>query len=152
MDVLGDEFGFLPFEEVSAARSFGPAIDPVRAFGPLTRRFEHVVWASSPSGRPSRPTDQDSPTAVAADSDLAQLFVEVQCLTHCEYYQHPDDLSYACSIYDETVVIELNDGSGFVPAVVVSDDEAVLSWAEQTFERYRSEAELIGPNEFLGSS
>jgi predicted transcriptional regulator len=40
-------------------------------------------------------------------------------------------------------MLELNDGTGVVPAVVTSDDEAVLRWAERTFERYKHEAEPI---------
>jgi len=85
----------------------------------------------------------DSLEVVAADPEMAAGFRDLYELTPHELYRHPDELPYSLSIYDETVVLELNDGTGVVPAVVTSDDEAVLRWAERTFERYKHEAEPI---------
>ena len=90
----------------------------------------------------------DSLDAIAADSDMAHGFREVADRASCKYYYHPDEWLYALSIFGEMVVLELNDGQGAVPATVISDDEEVLTWAEDTFEQYRSEAELIDPSSF----
>ena len=46
------------------------------------------------------------------------------------------------------VVLQLLDDQGFVPAIVTSDDEAVLAWAERTFERYKREAEPLDVDAF----
>jgi predicted transcriptional regulator len=49
---------------------------------------------------------------------------------------------------DDVVGFELNDGRGFVPAFVETDDEAVLSWAERTYEGYRRESEPLTVDAF----
>ena len=90
----------------------------------------------------------DSLETVLDDPDMVALFRRIQALTSTDYYRHPGDRSATFSIFDETVVIELSDGSGFVPAILVTDDEAVLAWAEEVFERCRREAEPIVPGAF----
>ena len=90
----------------------------------------------------------DSLDAIAADSDMAHGFREVADRTSCKYYYHPDEWLYALSIFGETVVLELNDGQGAVPATVISDDEEVLAWAEERFERYRNEADPLDTDVF----
>lgn len=90
----------------------------------------------------------DSPEVVAADPDLAAGFQDTYELSSSEYYRHPSELLYSVSIYDQTVVLGLIDGSGFIPASFTSDDPEVLAWAEDTFERYKSEAESIDADMF----
>ena len=90
----------------------------------------------------------DSLETVAADPELAAALARILELSHTTCYRHPGEFPCTLTICDGTVAIELNDGSGFVPAVVISDDEAVVAWAVDVFERHKQEAEPIDPAVF----
>lgn len=52
------------------------------------------------------------------------------------------------TIVDGVVLLELTGHEGVGSALIESDDEAVVAWAEETFERYRSEAEPVDADVF----
>lgn len=64
------------------------------------------------------------------------------------YHYDGDTSMVTLGLNDDTVGFELNDGRGFVPAFVESDDEAVRSWAERTYARYRRAAEPVDADAF----
>ena len=68
--------------------------------------------------------------------------------TGFDLYLYDGSASITLSLFDNTVGFELNDGSGFVPAFIETDDEAVLEWAEETYEQYKREAEPLDFNAF----
>ena len=65
-------------------------------------------------------------------------------------YLYRGDTSLPCiGLYDDVVGFELNDGRGFVPGFVETDDEIVLAWAERIYERYKRESEPLGADAFV---
>jgi predicted transcriptional regulator len=88
--------------------------------------------------------------SVRSDPDMSRWLRKIPEFDHieCGYFRYEDDLSYGLAIADGTVVLQLLDDQGFVPAIVTSDDEAVLAWAERTFERYKREAEPLDVDAF----
>lgn len=68
-----------------------------------------------------------------------------------DLYRYDGETSMPClGLYDRTVGLELNDGRGFVPAFVESDDETALEWAERTYERFRRASTPVAPDGFAG--
>jgi predicted transcriptional regulator len=61
---------------------------------------------------------------------------------------HDDDFPVRLGIYDETVGLALNDGRGFVPALIESDDETILRWAEEIYSRFRDESRPLDESAF----
>lgn len=59
-----------------------------------------------------------------------------------------DDFSYVLQIVDDRVGIGLVDTEQNPQGFVLSDDEAVLTWAEQTFEAHREQATRLSSDEF----
>jgi predicted transcriptional regulator len=81
---------------------------------------------------------QDDPTMAAAYRDLhesgnAAFFVA-------------DDSPPILQIVDDSVGLGLVDGAENPQGLILSDDEAVLSWAEETFESYRETASRVTPD------
>lgn len=83
-----------------------------------------------------------------ADEATAERARELADAKDGVHFRYDGAVPYSLTIDDETVLLELNDGSGFVPACIESDDEVVRSWAERTYERYKRNADQIGPEAF----
>lgn len=49
---------------------------------------------------------------------------------------------------DQTVGFELNDGHGFIPAFIETDDKTVLEWAERTYEQYKNNSQQLNADAF----
>ena len=90
----------------------------------------------------------DSIDVIAGDSELAKWFSDLAVVDTTELFRHSSEFTYALELFDGLTVIELNDERGFVPATVVTDDRAVLTWAEERFERYKRATEPLDPAEF----
>lgn len=52
------------------------------------------------------------------------------------------------TIVDGTALIELTGREGVGSALIESDDEAVVTWAEETFERYKNEGNPVPADVF----
>jgi predicted transcriptional regulator len=84
---------------------------------------------------------------VLADSVMREdtiAFIEASF----DLYLYDGSAPITLSLFDNTVSFEFNDGSGFVPAFVESDDEAVLEWAEETYEQHKQETEPLDVDAF----
>ena len=88
---------------------------------------------------------------IVAKPELSRRLRDIATLNdvECTYFQYDEALSYGLQIADETVVLELLDEQGFIPAVVVTDDETVLAWAQKRFERYKSASRPLDPAAFV---
>lgn len=64
-------------------------------------------------------------------------------------YRYDERVPYNMFIADETVFFWLCSSEGTEQAALVSSDESVRSWAEETFEAYRALAEPIAVTSFL---
>lgn len=60
-------------------------------------------------------------------------------------YRYPGPVAYNVLVVDDTVLFFLCDETDLPTALLETENEAVLTWAESTFERYRSESELLEP-------
>jgi len=60
-------------------------------------------------------------------------------------YRYPGTVSYNVLVVDDTVLFFLCDETDLPTALLETDNEEVLTWAESAFESYRSEAELLEP-------
>ena len=88
---------------------------------------------------------------IAAKPELSRRLRNIAALddVECTYFRYDEALSYGLQIADETVVLELFDGQGLIPAVVVTDDETILAWAKERFERYKQASRLLDPADFV---
>jgi len=64
------------------------------------------------------------------------------------FYLYEGSPPITFTLFDDTVGFELNDGSGFVPALVESDDPEVLEWAEKTYNRYKRQSTPLNVDDF----
>ena len=65
-----------------------------------------------------------------------------------DFYLYEGSAPITFTLFDDTVGFELNDGSGFVPALVESDDPDVLEWAENTYDRYKRQSTPLDVDDF----
>jgi predicted transcriptional regulator len=79
---------------------------------------------------------------------MADICAEMSEAGAAFYRYESEDPLYSLNVCNDTAVLELNDGKGGVPAVIESDDEAILAWTEETFERYKRESELLDTEAF----
>jgi predicted transcriptional regulator len=87
----------------------------------------------------------DGLDTIAAKPELSRRLRNIAALddVECTYFRYDEALSYGLQIADETVVVELFNEEGLVPAVVVTDDETVHAWAQKRFERYKRASQLL---------
>ncbi|WP_101297265.1 helix-turn-helix transcriptional regulator [Halegenticoccus soli] len=90
----------------------------------------------------------DAMNAVKADPAMREDLDRYMRAGGDLYLYDGDTSMVTLGLNDGTVGFELNDGRGFVPAFVETDDEAVVSWAERTYERYKREAERVDVDAF----
>ena len=64
------------------------------------------------------------------------------------FYLYEGSAPITFTLFDDTVGFELNDGSGFVPALIESDDPEVLEWAEKTYDRYKRQSTSLDVDDF----
>ena len=64
------------------------------------------------------------------------------------YQYDGEEFPARLSINDSVVGLALSDDRGFVQAYIESNDETVLSWAEETFKRYKRESEPLSAEDF----
>jgi predicted transcriptional regulator len=123
-------------------RGYGAAIDPPSV--------KAVVDSGTLSKE--RPTEliltDNSIDLITSDSELTEWFSDLAVVDTTQLFYYEGEFAYALELFDGLIAIELNDKKGFVPALIESDDEAVLDWAERIYDRYKREAESIGPDAF----
>ena len=88
---------------------------------------------------------------IAAKPELSRRLRNIAALddVECTYFRYDEALSYGLQIADETVVLELFNEKGLIPAVVVTDNETVLAWAQKRFERYKRASQLLDAAAFV---
>lgn len=123
-------------------RRYGAAIDPPS------------VKPAVDSGTLSkeRPTEliltDNSIDLITSGSELTEWFSDLAVVDTTQLFYYEGEFAYALELFDGLIAIELNYKKGFVLALIESDDEAVLDWAERIYDRYKCEAESIGPDAF----
>ena len=68
--------------------------------------------------------------------------------TGFDLYLYDGSAPITINLFDDVVGLELNDGSGFVPAFIETDDQVVHDWAERTYEQYKGEAKPLDAEDF----
>lgn len=87
--------------------------------------------------------------AIRGDEVLAERMRTALSLDGISATVAEDALPLSMGIYDdETVAIGVIDGRSMPTATLVSEDEAVLRWAQDTFERYRDDARPLRARTF----
>lgn len=81
--------------------------------------------------------------AIGDDPHLVEQTREILESGRAEVYFHPGDVDSTVIVADDLVLLCLSGGEGAPRAVIETGNETVLSWAESTFESYRSEAERL---------
>lgn len=87
-------------------------------------------------------------SAVEADPAMRADLDEYMRAGGTLYLYDGDPPAVTLGLNDGTVGFELNDGRGFVPAFVETNDEAVLSWAERTYEHHRAASKPVAVDAF----
>lgn len=87
--------------------------------------------------------------AVRADDHLGDRVRTALSLEGVSLWETDADVPLSMGIYDdETVAVGVIDSSAMPTATLLSEDEAVLRWAKDTFDRYRGDARPLRPAEF----
>jgi|AntDeeMinimDraft_5_1070356.scaffolds.fasta_scaffold00482_3 predicted transcriptional regulator len=87
--------------------------------------------------------------AIHADGHLSERVRTSLSLEGVSLFETDEDVPVSLGIYDdETVFVGLIDDDGMPTATLISENEAVLSWANETFERFREHARPIRRDEF----
>jgi predicted transcriptional regulator len=84
---------------------------------------------------------------ILADSMMQEDITEF-IKSEFDLYLYEGSASITFNLFDNTVAFELNDGSGFVPALIEVDDQVVLEWAEETYDQYKRDAEPLEIDDF----
>jgi predicted transcriptional regulator len=75
-------------------------------------------------------------------------FVDLLASERAAVSVYDDDIPRVVGINDGVVYFGIDDEKGAPLALIETDDEAVLAWAEETFETYRRSASLLTPDGF----
>ena len=86
--------------------------------------------------------------ALAEDSALRERLLALVATDGVEIRLARDELPLAVTVADGTVHLLVRDDNGVLQASIDADDPAVLSWADETFERYWTAAEPLDRTEF----
>lgn len=87
----------------------------------------------------------DALDALASDSALRDRLRELLASDAAEVRIHDGPIPLAVTVTDDVVHLLLRDDEGLLRAAVDTDDEAVLSWARETHERYWRDAAPLDP-------
>jgi len=79
-------------------------------------------------------------SAIAADPEMTAWLRDIGASGQGAHFRTDRDVPVDLMIADETVVLLLADADGSRPAIVETTDEAVRSWATETFETVRADA------------
>jgi predicted transcriptional regulator len=92
----------------------------------------------------------DAVDVALADPELRSWFRGMLETDRYDLYRYDGTIPLNLVVPDETVFVVLFDeeAGGGVHSMVESTHESVLRWAEETIERYRSDAERVGPEAF----
>lgn len=82
------------------------------------------------------------------DPRLASHSAEMLETGRVEYRRSDEDIPYIVLLSEESVNLRLADDDGSPTALIQSDDEAVRTWAEATFEDYWEDATPVTVDEF----
>lgn len=82
---------------------------------------------------------------VKDDPALAESARELFASGNVELYVYEDGIEPQLIIADRTTMFLVTDGEGAIRGLVEIDDEAILPWAEATFESLKREADPLDP-------
>lgn len=80
---------------------------------------------------------------VASDPDLAERASELFESGNVEIYLYDEGIEPQLIVADRTTMFLVTDEEGAIQGLVETDDEAIRSWAERTFEGLKAEAEPL---------
>lgn len=86
--------------------------------------------------------------AVATDDRMRGQFRNVLDADRTAVFRHDGDVPYDMALVDERVLIAVSDERRVPRALVETDDDSVVSWAESTYASYRRAAEAVAPDRF----
>jgi predicted transcriptional regulator len=75
-------------------------------------------------------------------------FVDILSADQTAVFVSDDTVTEIVGINDGVVYFGIDDDKGAPLALIETDNQTVLTWAEETFESYRQEASLLTPNRF----
>ena len=94
--------------------------------------------------------DGDASENIGADPQMAEQAREMAESGRSEVYMYFGDIPSTVFIVDDVVLLCLSGGEGAPLAVIETDNEAVRSWAEATFDDLRNDGEQLDPSQFTG--
>lgn len=81
-----------------------------------------------------------------AESACAPRFEAVRDAERASVYVYDGEIPQIFGINDDVVHFGIDDEKGTPLALIETTDETVVSWAEETFDSYRHEAQLLSPD------
>lgn len=94
--------------------------------------------------------DHNALERLATDPQVTDRAREMIETGQAEIVVYDGEIPSTVFIVDETVLLCLSGGEGAPQAVIETDDETVLSWAESTIEDYRREGQVLDPGLITG--
>ena len=86
--------------------------------------------------------------AITGDPEMADWLREIMDSGQGSYYRYDGEIPFNLMIADGTVLLLLTAADGSRPTLVECEDDAVLAWAEDEFERYRRDATAVDAASF----
>lgn len=87
---------------------------------------------------------------LGADQRMVEQAREMLDSGRAEVVYYEGDIPTVVIIVDDSVLLCLSGGEGAPHAVIETDDETVMEWAESTFDSYRSEGDQLDPSLLTG--
>ena len=131
--------------EAAYVRVFVPSAAPI----PIRRHRDQVLENEAHDAEAV--FTAEAVESALADPEMAAWFQEMIDTGRYQWYRYEGRFPYNVVMADDTVMLTLFDdrsGGGWFHSMIESTDSTVHSWAEQTFERYKREAEPLDASSF----
>ncbi len=83
--------------------------------------------------------------AIESDPEMQSSVREIAATDRSEVCRYEDDFPYNLAITDDKLLMTVTDGGQMPRALIISDNEEVVSWAVSTYDSYRTQAEPLDP-------
>jgi len=86
---------------------------------------------------------EDAATVLQSEPEYADMFTDILDTGRVHFFVSDDAIPYYLGIADEVVLIGVEDDNGMRRALLESEQDAVRTWAEDTYKAYRQRAQPL---------
>lgn len=117
----------------------GRVIQPLASLHAMEAAYERIVNAGATGAAVVEPSVADT---FRSDPHYTELVEEMIATGRFDLFVYDGTIPYYLGVFDETMQIGV-DENGYPRAILESDSDAVVQWAENKYEAYRQQAEPV---------